>query len=445
MSNIGAQSADGPRAVGELFEQMPFTRQHLVAGLVLLITFVIESWEMMIIIFNGGQIGAEFGLDTAQIGSLMGSLFLGMIPGALIWGNLVDRFGRRTSVVASLVLYAPIPIICALAPSYEVLWGLRFVGGVILSGLLVATFPFFEELMPVRMRGRATVYLSAGWPLGVLLAIGVTAALSPMGWRWVIAFSAIAGLWAGFAYLLVPESPYWLAEKGRLGEAAKAINRLSGGQSDATPLLQAAGNGAGAAPATPFLAIFGRSALRRTLLQSIVNFCFSWGYWALATWMPALLATRGLSAPEGLSFMALSALFMFPGYIAASYLTGKFGRKPVMLVFVFCAAIAGFGFAYSASMQQMYIWNFTLSFFSLGAWGVWNTWLGEIYSTENRAAGYAWGVTIQRVANSLAPIVIGALLAVASFLETVAFISAFLAISFVTAIFLPETEGKALH
>jgi putative MFS transporter len=156
------------------------------------------------------------------------------------------------------------------------------------------------------------------------------------------------------------------------------------------------------------------------------------------------VSKRGLDAPEGLSFIAISALFMFPGYISASYLTGKFGRKPVMLVYVFVAAVAGFGFANSESLNQMYVWNFTLSFFSLGAWGVWNTWMGEIYDTNTRSAGVAWGVSMQRVANSVAPIAIGAMLATSSFLQTVTFISAFLAVTFFTTLFLPETEGHIL-
>ncbi len=70
--------------------------------------------------------------------------------------------------------------------------------------------------------------------------------------------------------------------------------------------------------------------------------------------------------------------------------------------------------------------------------------MGEIYTTRIRGAGVAWGVSMQRVANAIAPMVIGAMLATSSFVQIVTFISAFLAITFFTAIFLPETEGKIL-
>ncbi|MEO1246824.1 MAG: MFS transporter [Pseudomonadota bacterium] len=428
------------RQVGEWFDDMPLTKAHWLAGLTLFVAFVIESWEMMIIIFASGSIAAEFGLDTGQIGSLIGALFLGMIPGALLWGQLSSKYGRKRCLVASIGLYALFPIASAFAPSFEVLWGVRFVAGIVLVGALVITFPYFEELIPVSARGKATVYLSAGWPIGLLTAVGVSALLMDTGWRAVVGFTAIAAFWAIAIHRLVPESPYWLAGQGRLDEAEDAIRRLACAAAQPRPVAAPENSG----ESDGLLAIFHRSRLRTTLIQSLINFCFSWGYWALATWMPALLAKRGLSAPEGLGFIALSALFMFPGYISASYLTGRYGRKKVMTSYVFIAALAGFAFANSASLTEMYVWNFTLSFFSLGAWGVWNTWMAEIYDTPTRGPGVAWGVSLQRVANSLAPVVIGAMLATSSFLETVAFISAFLAVTFVAALFLPETEGKQL-
>lgn len=428
------------RPVGDWFVDMPLTRAHVIAGLVLFGVFIFESWEMMIIIFNSASVAAEFQLETAQIGSLIGSLFLGMIPGALFWGRMADRWGRRRCIILSLCLYAPIPLLSAIAPSFEMLWWMRFIGGFFLSGALVITFPYFEELMPVKTRGRATVYLSAGWPVGVLMAVAITAIGMDFGWRWTIAFSSVAVLWALAVYRWVPESPYWLTEQGRTDAANQSILRLSQGRVIAQcqkPIISENAK-------TSVWAIFRAPVARVTLLQTIVNFCFSWGYWAMASWMPTLLAQRGLSAPEGLGFIAISAVFMFPGYITASYLTGRIGRKKTMLIYVFVATVAGFGFALSESLTQMYTFNFTLSFFSLGAWGVWNTWLAEIYQTRMRGSGVAWGVSMQRVANALAPMIIGAMLASTSFLQTVTFISAFLAITFVTALFLPETEGETL-
>lgn len=447
MSSQSVSQAETPKKlvqVGQLFENMPVTGQHWKAGLVLFFSFVIEAWEMMIIILASGSIGADLKLEGAQIGSLIGSIFLGMIPGCLIWGKLVDKFGRKKSMIYSLILYGIISLISSFSTNYEMLWWMRFLSGVGLSGVLVATFPYFEELLPVKARGKATVYLASGWPVGFLIAIGITYLFMDLGWRWIIGISSLAGLWFLMIVAFVPESPYWLVGKGRQTEAKQVVRRLSEGKMekeiDSVELV------VDDVKEGSFIEIFRGKFLRPTVLQIIINFCFSWGYWALSSWMPVLLAKKGLSAPEGLGFMALSALFMFPGYMASSYLTGKYGRKKVMTAFVFCAAIGGFGFASSDSMAEMYIWNFVLSFFSLGAWGVWDTWMAELYPTEVRGVSYSVGVTGQRAANAIAPSVIGAMLAAnTSFLATVSFITAFLVVTFIATLFLKEMEGEILH
>ena len=439
MNENRKESVVSPEPAGYWFESMPLTSAHWAAGMVIFFTFAIEAWEMLILIYSVSNIAAEFNLETRQIGTLISALFLGMIPGSLIWGKLSSKYGRRICLLLSIGLYAVFPILSAYAPSYEFLWWVRFFGGSVLVGALIISFPLFMELLPVAVRGKATVLLSAGWPIGTLIAVGVTAAFAAEGWRFTMGMSAFASLWVIAIYRFVPESAYWLAESGRTEEAAKVINHLSGQKLNAK--LREPEN---TEDQMPFSSIFKGSVLRITIITSIVNFAFSWGYWGMTSWLPSLLQERGLSTAQGLEFIALSALFMFPGYICASYLTGKFGRKKVMVSFVALATVAGIGFGLSTTTTELYVWNFTLSFFSLGAWGVWNTWAGEVYSTVTRGPGVAWGVMLQRVANTIAPIVIGFVFAGGGFVSTILFISAFLGVTFITVLMLPETEGERL-
>lgn len=423
---------------------MPLTREHWKAGIALFFSFVIEAWEMMIIILASDLIAADFNLTPGEIGSLIGSIFLGMIPGCLIWGKIADSRGRKITMVASLASYGVFSLISSLSPSYAILWCTRFVSGVALSGVLVSAFIYFEELLPVKSRGRATVYLASGWPLGMLIAIGTTALLRHTSWHWIVAVSSLAGAWAFVVWRAVPESPYWAAGKGHQEIARQSIRQLSAGKfaidlENTELVVDHYRQGS-------YAELFHRKLLRVTLLQSLINFCFSWGYWALASWMPILLEKQGLSRPQGDTFMAQSALAMFPGYMVASWLTSRYGRKKIMVLFVGCASVFGFCFAQSVTLAQMYLWNFGLFFFNQGAWGVWDTWMGEIYPTDVRGVGYSVGLTVQRVANAMAPVVIGGLLANnTSFSLTVSFISAFLVGTVIFSLFLQETEGEILH
>ncbi|MGK9419369.1 MFS transporter [Pseudomonas cedrina] len=431
------------RNVGEVFRDVPLTRTHLQCCLVLFFVFAIEAWEMMIIVYTAPLIAAEFALDALAVGHLIGAMFIGMLVGALAWGKVAERIGRKHAIVWSLGTYGAISLASAFAPDYSTLYALRLLSGVAAVGMMVVTFAHFQELLPVRHRGALTVYLASGWPVGMLLALGATVWLLPYGWRAIIVLSSLGGLWAIAVARWVPESPYWLASMDRQADARATINRLSQGtvQIPQSHTLQVDRSVAGSQRA-----LFSRALLKVSLLQITVNFTFSWGYWGLQTWLPTLLQQRGLSLPQSYGFIALSALCMIPGYMAASYLTGRLGRKKVIVTFISASVLAGYGFANAQTLEMLYLSNFALAFFSLGAWGVWGAWIGELYPTPLRTVGYGWAIFAQRVANVLAPSLIGALIAYgSSFNLTTTIINGFLLVTVILVVFIPETEGEALR
>ncbi len=431
-----------PVALSEVYERMRFSRAHVKIAIALFVIFVIESWEQLALVYVAGGVAESFGLDDVQLGLVLSAVAIGMIPGALIWGPLADRVGRRPVTIVSFIAYGIIAAIVPLATSYEMLMGLRVLSGFALAGAYTVVFPYFLELMPSRYRGRATVLLSVGWPIGMLVAIGVTSALDHLGWQVVALASALACAWVIVVALWVPESPHFLMRRGRDDRALLVLRRLGVELEPGQTLhheeeTRRAGNP---------LDLLKRELVGRTLLMLVVNFAFNWGYWGLQVWLPTLLQERGLSLDASLGFVALSAVIMIPGYLVAAWLTRRLGRKKTFVVFVLGAVAGGVLFAYSWDLPSLYAANFIMSFFILGGWGVWNAWNGEFYPTRVRAAGYSWATSAQLVSNALAPAVVGALLAASvSFTLTVLFILVFLVITVIAALPLPETEGRPLE
>lgn len=437
-----AVHAPPPVSVGAVFEQFPFTRSHVKACLCLFFTFVIDAWESMVIVYCSDSISKDLGLGPVALGNLIGAIFIGMALGALFWGRLSNRIGRKPALIWSLGLYGAMSMASAFAPDYATLYALRLLSGLVVVGTGVITFPYFEELLPVKLRGAATVFLSAGWPIGVLIALAVSHAWAAHGWRWVIGISSLAGLWALVVWKVLPESPYWLAGSGRQHQARQVLRWLGG------PGLVLPNGPLRVDPVerVPVLDALRGRLLRLTLLQCLLNFAFAWGYWGLQTWLPTLLQQRGLNLPESYGFIAISALCMIPGYLSAAWATHRYGRKWVMVVYVGMSTLCGFLFAASGSMTMLYASNFAMVFFSQGAWGVWNTWMVELYDTRVRTIGYGWGVVAQRLSNILAPIVIGMLVAGgAGFATITTFINLFMVATVATALLLPETEGRRLE
>ncbi|MEV4579143.1 MFS transporter [Nonomuraea jabiensis] len=425
--------------IGAAFDRMPFTRRHVLIALALFIAFVIESWEQLALVYVSGDLGTAFGIDEAGVGVVLSAVAFGMIPGVLVWGPVADRAGRKPVAFWSLLAYGMIALASAFAPNMAVLVALRVASGLALAGVYTITFPYFLELLPTRSRGRAAVYLSIGWPIGMLAAIGASTTLGGLGWHVVVIASAAAGLWAFAIRAWVPESPYWLAARGRQDEARAVLRTLASPDSEATFTVASERVG------RP-LDLFRGGLSRITVVMLLLNFVFNWGYWGLQTWLPTLLQQKGLTLSASLGFAALSALMMIPGYVSASLLTGRFGRKKVFLVYVVAAVLGGLWFATASSTTGLYLGNFVLSFFSLGAWGVWNTWNGEFYPTALRGTGYSWATAAQLVATTVAPSAVGALLAHATgFTATMLIINAFMVATALLAVPLPETEGRELE
>ena len=429
--------------VGDVFRDVPLTREHLKCCLALFFVFAIEAWEMMIIVYTAPLIAQDFVLDTLAVGNLIGAMFIGMLLGSLAWGKVAERIGRKRAIIWSLALYGVISLASAFAPNYLSLYGLRMLSGVAAVGMMVVTFAHFQELLPLRHRGALSVYLAAGWPVGMLLALGVTVWLLPLGWRAIIVLSSLGSLWALVVARWVPESPYWLAGANQQLQARAVIKRLS---LDAVIIPEHCQLQIDQTTRGHHREVFSAALCKISVLQIVVNFTFSWGYWGLQTWLPTLLQQRGLSLPQSYGFIALSALFMIPGYMAASWLTMRWGRKKTIIAFISASVVAGYGFANVQSLELLYLSNFTLAFFSLGAWGVWGTWIGELYPTPLRTIGYGWAIFAQRVANIMAPSLIGALIAYgSSFNLTITLINSFMFLTVLLALFIPETEGKALQ
>lgn len=444
MSSLPAGTrTPGPELVHTVsgaFEDMRFTRVHAKIAIALFITFVIESWEQLALVYVSDNLASSFDLNFEQLGVALSAVATGMIPGVLIWGPVADRFGRRPVALISLAAYSLIALAAAFSNSFEMLTVLRILSGVALAGVYTVTFPYFLELMPTKVRGRATVLLSIGWPIGVLAAVASSQMLGFLGWQAVAIASAVAGVWAVFVWAWVPESPYWLASRGRFADVRAVLGRLG------VSVAQEARFGMEGAKsaAKPWL-LLARPLRRITVLMLILNFAFNWAYWGLQTWLPTLLQQKGLSLSLSLDFVALSALFMIPGYLSASLLTKKFGRKKLFVAYVAGSVLSGLLFAYAPDLAGLYVANFALSFFMLGAWGIWNTWNCEFYPTVLRNTGSSWALAAQLIATAAAPSTVGFLLSQSvDFTGTVVIISGFLLLTLAVSLPLPETEGKEL-
>ncbi|MEU6113535.1 sugar porter family MFS transporter [Streptomyces sp. NPDC047117] len=192
-------------------------------------------------------IESDFGLTAFGSGVVVSAILVGAMAGAAVAGNLADRYGRRPVLVAAAGIFTAGAALAALAPSAAVLTAARLVLGLGIGTASNLVPVFLAEVAPPRYRGRLVGLNQLMITLGIVLAYVANYALAHAthGWRWMFGIAAVPALLFGAGMLLMPESPRWLALRGRTERARAVLTRLRGPGDPAAVEAELAGMTAG--------------------------------------------------------------------------------------------------------------------------------------------------------------------------------------------------------
>lgn len=218
----------------------PITRRYVILALVTMFGAVLDLFDFFLIAFIVPVIDDDWQLTFGQATVVLLSAGVGAIGGALVWGKLGDRYGRRRPLIAGILTFSIATGLLALAPEdgWWYLALLRLVVGAGVAGVAVIAVPLTLEFTPTRLRTKLTGFVTTAMvPVGILaaaLAAGVLA--DPLGWRPLFAVGIVPAILALFVRYYVPESPRWLLDQGRPEEARRSIAYLLERDEESLPL-----------------------------------------------------------------------------------------------------------------------------------------------------------------------------------------------------------------
>jgi putative MFS transporter len=430
--------------VEDVLRRGGFTSFHRRAVAVTGFAWTFVAMEILLVGFTVPLFTTIWGLSGSFAGWIAASALAGSLVGSVVLGRLSDRIGRRRIFLASILWYAVFTALTALAWGPEALSAFRFLAGIGLGGMLVVDPSMLAEYLPPQKRGRFLVFLDFFWPVGLLLATGLSwLFLDQIGgdwsWRWLFLAASFPAFLAFAARLSLPESPYYLARNGRLAEAAEVLEEITGQEVDAGALERPEETRSSVRELVS-------ARLRSTSgLIVLVWIALNISYYGLFLWLPFVLQDEQKFSVNVYLLLTLSALSQFPGYAASIWLVERIGRKPTLALFLALGGVSALTFGLADSAPVYIAALFFVGFFNLGAWGAVYPYTSELFPTRVRSSAFGMVEGFGKGAAIGGPYLFGALIDwTGGTVWSLIFVAAVMALGAVVVLFGRETRGARL-
>lgn len=446
--------------VGDVVEATPTNRAHW--EIIILVAFgaLFDAVEQ----YNSGYAAPSlehvWHITSTEVGLLSTFTFGAMTIGSLLAGLSGDYLGRKFTYMYNLLLYTVGALIGAFAPDITVLYIGRIIVGLGLGGELNTGLTIVSELVPTRLRGSATaivnvaaggagIFLSAALAFLILGPLGPTLGGIDSSWRWLLGLLVIPAVLIWFYRRYIPESPRYLASRGRIDDANQILSMLAAKTlkpiREVTEYIHASAAATSPDPVR-ISDVFRGPFRRRTIVLWIISWMTFGGQVTITTFLPTLLVSEGFTVVHSLLYSTIINIGGLVGAILASLFAAFVPRRAVLgggavlaigIALLFSAAHGHTAILLLGGLMQ-------LMFILLNT----STWLysPELYPTRVRAFGTGAAVVVALVSATLTPLIAGPLFSSFQGTGLLGLIAVMYAIMAVAMLgFGTETRGKSLE
>ncbi len=400
-------------------DRLPWSRWHVKVVFALGFGWLLDSLEANIIGSVLGILQAVWKFSPLQGSLTVSAWLIGIMVGAVVFGYLSDRSGRKKIFLVTLAWYGFFTLACAFSTNIWVFIFLRFLAAVGIGGEYAAISSAIVEFVPKDVRGRTDAFIMSLWPIGAIfsaLLVMFALKLFPpvLAWRAGFMMALVLAVFALVIRKHLPESPRWLLERSRFEEAeaivgaAEKIVMTNKGLRELpvarTAVIRHCEPGVWRETRVLYTRYLGRLALGAALNFSQVAL----GYGSIAFSSLVMFPMTGTRPGIVPFYMMLSFLFAFLGGLTSVVMVDNVGRKATgvmsygsYLVAVFSMLFVGSPLSALVSlciMQYCYTWGWVTEYVIKS----------EIFPTHSRAAGIGWATFFGRIGGVIAaPILTG--------------------------------------
>jgi MFS transporter, AAHS family, 4-hydroxybenzoate transporter len=385
--------------------------------LVLILCFVImiiDGFDAQAVGFVAPIISVAWGVSKASFSPVFAAGLLGMAIGALLFGALADRFGRKSIIVFCFLTFGVLTLAKAFAASILDLTVLQFVAGLGVGGAMPNAIALISEYSPAKRRSLMVTVASAGYSVGASGAGFLTARLGAnYGWQATFVVGGVVALAMMPALIvLLPDSIRFMVLSGaRRPQVLRILHKIDRNLAVTADVALTSSEQKLAGLPVGHLFREGRTGM--TIFLWLAVFMDLLVIYYMTSWLPVTIhGVGGITVEDAAIAAALFSAAGLFGTPVVGLLMDWFGpARMLALSFLLASAcIAAIG-SFATSHFELKIIVFLAGFFSVGAHLGLSALAGELYPTFMRATGVGWALGIGRFGSLISPVLGGLLLA----------------------------------
>lgn len=375
-------------------------------------------WCALIIIFDGYDLVIygvvlpalmkDWGLTALEAGLLGSCALVGMMLGALFFGPLSDRIGRRKTIMTCVILFSGFTVINGFARSPEEFALCRFLAGLGIGGVMPNVVALMNEYAPKKLRSTLVAIMFSGYSVGGMLSAGLGMLLMPnWGWQAVFFVAVIPLLVLPLLVRQLPESLNFLLRQGQVERAQGLLRRAvpdyqprSGDQLSLATVKAAKGS---------IPQLFQEGRLLNTLMLWLAFFCCLLMIYALSSWLPKLMNAAGYGLNSSLAFLLVLNFGAIFGAVGGGWLADRIGLGRVLLGFFVGGALSLSLLALKSPLPVLYLLIGIAGACTIGTQILANACTVQFYPAHIRSTGLGWAMGIGRIGAIIGPLLGGAL------------------------------------
>lgn len=379
-------------------------------------------WCTLIIIFDGYDLVIygvvlpllmdQWGLNPYVAGLLGSSALFGMMFGAMSFGMLSDKLGRKKTIIMCVVLFSVTTVINGFATTPWEFGILRFIAGLGIGGVMPNVVSLMSEYSPKKSRSTLVALMFSGYAVGGMMSAGLGIWIVPnFGWEIMFYLAIVPMLMLPFMLKYLPESVAFLMAQKREGEARSILQRVAPDRNitERDVLI--------VPPTTeskaPVLELFRDGRAMSTMMFWTAFFCCLLMVYALGSWLPKLMSSAGYALSSSLMFLMVLNVGAIVGAVGGGWLADRFSLRSVLVSFFLLGSGSLILLGYESPMWFLYTLMGIAGATTIGSQILLYAYVAQYYPTSIRSTGLGWASGIGRNGAIVGPMLGGTLLAMA--------------------------------